>query len=59
MEKRRVGRSDGLRARLQAPLNPSAPGKITALGDWYANIVHVDRFQLVLAISERISTDAR
>ena len=42
-----------LLTRLKPALSPSPPPSTTRLGDWYGNIVHVGRLQLVVAISER------
>lgn len=36
-----------------ARTDATAPGPTTLLGDWYANLVHVGRSQLVLAVSPR------
>jgi hypothetical protein len=41
-----------LQARLGSPLSPSPGATTTRLGDWYANLVHVGRRQLVIAVSE-------
>ena len=38
--------------RLKVRPNPSPPRPTTALGDWYANLLYVDRQQLVLCVSE-------
>jgi hypothetical protein len=44
-------------ARLSKRLGPAMaaapPAPTTRLGDWYANLVHVGRMQLVLAVSDR------
>jgi len=42
-----------LGARAKADLALPAIAPTTTLGDWYANLVHAGRTQLVLAISER------
>ncbi|HKQ68761.1 MAG TPA: hypothetical protein VJT73_05445 [Polyangiaceae bacterium] len=42
-----------LLARLASPPAAIAIEPTTRLGDWYANLLHVGRRQLVLAISER------
>lgn len=42
-----------LRARLASPTADIGIEPTTHLGDWYANLLHVGRRQLVLAISER------
>ena len=42
-----------LRARLASPSADIGIEPTTHLGDWYANLLHVGRRQLVLAISER------
>lgn len=41
-----------LLARVRAPLVEHTP-PTTRLGDWYANLVHIGRMQLVIAVSER------
>lgn len=42
-----------LLTRLKVPPDPAPPPSTTKLGDWYANLVYVQRQQLVLAVSER------
>jgi hypothetical protein len=42
-----------LLARTKASVEPKPPISDTRLGDWYANVVHVGRQQLMLAISEK------
>jgi hypothetical protein len=42
-----------LLARLKASPNDVPSDRTTRLGDWYANLVHVGRQQLVLAVSEQ------
>jgi hypothetical protein len=39
--------------RLNAPVAAAPPTSDGMLGDWYANLLHVGRLQLVLAISEK------
>jgi hypothetical protein len=39
--------------RLRPSLSTSSMESTTRLGDWYANLVHVGRLQLVLGVSER------
>ncbi len=38
--------------RLKASPDPSPPPSTTKLGDWYANLLFVDRQQLILCVSE-------
>lgn len=42
-----------LLTRLRAKPEAAPPAPTTRLGDWYANLLHVGRQQLVLAVSER------
>jgi hypothetical protein len=42
-----------LMKRLRPTLSMSSMDPTTRLGDWYANLVHVGRLQLVLGVSER------
>ena len=42
-----------LAERLGPTLSTSPIDPTTRLGDWYANLVHVGRLQLVLGVSER------
>jgi len=39
--------------RLRVPLTIEPPETTTRLGDWYVNLLHVGRQQLVLAVSEK------
>jgi hypothetical protein len=39
--------------RLKVKPETAAPIPTTRLGDWYANLLHVERQQVVLAVSER------
>jgi hypothetical protein len=39
--------------RLRVAPAPITPASTTRLGDWYANLLHLGRRQLVLAVSER------
>ncbi len=38
--------------RLKVSPDPTPPPSSTRLGDWYANLVYVDRQQLILCVSE-------
>ena len=42
-----------LLARIKVATEPAPPSSTTRLGDWYANLVHLGRLQLVLAVSEK------
>jgi hypothetical protein len=42
-----------LTKRLGAPLSTSRMAPTPRLGDWYANLIHVGRLQLVLCVSDR------
>ncbi len=42
-----------LTKRLGSSLSEATTAPTTRLGDWYANLIHVGRIQVVLAVSER------
>jgi hypothetical protein len=42
-----------LQKRLKAPLHADPGKSTTALGDWYANIIYLERRPLILAASEK------
>ncbi len=42
-----------LLARVKVATELAPPSSTTRLGDWYANLVHIQRRQLILAVSEQ------